>query len=235
MRPRTTVLCAALVAGAALAAPGTPDARGEDGMLDYGLVQRTLPKLKELGEASGKDMLTLHDLVDKLDTGLTTPERKETRAQVKSTLEHLMQTKRGVVSEMRGVLNLPVTGRTDRDVMNVIHSTELHNIAWDDVTFRKAIKDLSAAMGVRIRMAYHVVQMNRVSMRFGRAPASTVLGSLCNYFELRYTVEDGEVILFKKFTPNEVRFLKYQEKHPDVRLKYWEREDASGEYKKEEK
>ena len=68
-----------------------------------------------------------------------------------------------------------------------------------------------------------------------RAQASTILGSLCNYFELRYVIQDGEVVVFKKLTPNEYRFLEYQEKHPDVKLKYWEREDASGEYKKEKK
>ena len=48
-------------------------------------------------------------------------------------------------------------------------------------------------------------------------------------------VQDGEVVVFKKLTPNESRFLEYQAKHPEVKLKYWEREDASGEYVKEKK
>ena len=235
MRPRTTSLCAALVAGAALAAPATPDAHGKEKLLDYQLVQRTLPQLGELGEKTKASAVALHQLVDKLGTGLTTPEQAEVRNQIRAELESLTATKRKTVEVLRTVLELPASTRSDEEVMDVIHSRDLVGIRWDDVTFRKCVKDLSAALGIHIRMAYHVVQMNRVTMRFSRAPASTVLGSLCNYFRLRYTIQDGEVVLYKKITPNEDRFLEYQKKHPDVKLKYWEREDASGEYKKEKK
>ena len=43
------------------------------------------------------------------------------------------------------------------------------------------------------------------------------------------------MMLFRRLTPNEVRFQEYEKAHPGVKLKYWDREDASGEYKKEKK
>jgi hypothetical protein len=219
----------------ALAAPGGEHARGQDKLLDYELVQRTLPQLKELGGKSGTAMQRMHELTEKLESGLTTPERKATRAEIKQTVESYMGTKQEMKQVLRQVLEIPVIRRTDEDVMKAIHETELFDINWNDATFRKCMKDLSKALGVRVRLAYHVVQMNTVTMRFRRAQASTILGSLCNYFELRYVIQDGEVVVFKKLTPNESRFLEYQAKHPDVKLKYWEREDASGEYVKEKK
>ena len=235
MRSRNTLLVAALAAGAALAAPGTERASGQDKLLDYELVQRTLPRLRELGDKSGADMQTMHALIEKLDSGLTTPERAATRAEIKATVESYMATKQDLKRVLREVLEIPPVQRTDAEVLSAIHETELFDINWNDATFRKCMKDLSNALGVRVRLAYHVVQMNTVSMRFRRAQASTILGSLCNYFELRYVIQDGEVVVFKKLTPNESRFLEYQAKHPEVKLKYWEREDASGEYKKEPK
>ena len=235
MRPRKTLLVAALAAGAALAAPAGGPAHGQQKLLDYELVQRTLPKLNELGASSHASILEMHELFEKLDSGLTTPERKETRAAIQASVESYMNTKQEMKEVLRDVLEVPSAAKTDEEVMEIIHETELFDINWNDDTFRKVMKDLSRALGVRVRLAYHVVQMNTVTMRFRRAQASTILGSLCNYFELRYVIQDGEVVVFKKLTPNEYRFLEYQEKHPDVKLKYWEREDASGEYVKEKK
>jgi hypothetical protein len=235
MRPRKTLLVAALAAGAALAAPAGAPAHGQQKLLDYELVQRTLPKLKELGGASHASILEMHELFEKLDSGLTTPEKKETRAAIQASVEGYMHTKQEMKQVLRDVLEIQARPKTDEEVMEIIHETELFDVNWNDDTFRKCMKDLSKALGVRVRLAYHVVQMNTVTMRFRRAQASTILGSLCNYFELRYVIQDGEVVVFKKITPNEYRFLEYQEKHPDVKLKYWEREDASGEYVKEKK
>ena len=62
-----------------LAAGTTPDAHGQDKkpkkLLDYALVQRTLPRLNELGDASHQNAVNLHNLVDKFDGEMTTPER----------------------------------------------------------------------------------------------------------------------------------------------------------------
>ena len=41
-------------------------------------------------------------------------------------------------------------------------------------------------------------------------------------------IHGGEVVIYKKITPTEERFLGYQKRHPEVKLKYWEKEDASG-------
>ena len=37
-------------------------------------------------------------------------------------------------------------------------------------------------------------------------------------------VLDGEVVVYKKLTPTETRFVEYQKKHPNAELRYWERE-----------
>jgi len=238
MQPRMSLIVAAFAAGAGLAllvAPGEQQALGKDKLLDYERVQRTLPQLAELGGKANADMLALHDLTEKLDEGLTTPERKKLRGEIGDTLRSYMATKQGNKDVLRGVLDIKLSARADEEVMRILHETELHEIHWTDATFRKCIKDLSGALGFKIRMAYNVVQMNMVSMDFRSAQASTILGSLCNYFKLRYVIQDGEMMLFKRLTPNEVRFLEYEKKHPGVKLKYWDRETASGEYKKEKK
>ncbi len=237
MPPRKILLVAAALAGAALAARVQPAAHGEGELLDYALVQRTLPKLGELGERAGGDVQKLHELFERLEggPGLTTPERKATRADIKARVEDYMNTKGEMKEVLREVLVIKPSPRTDAEIMQIIHDTELNQVRWEDASFRKCMRDLSKALGIPIRMAYHVVQMNMVTLEFKSAQASTILGSLCNYFELRYVIQDGEVVLFKKLTPNETRFLEYEATHPGVKLKYWDREDASGEYKKEKK
>jgi len=115
MRPRKTLFVAALVAGAALAAPGGEPAHGQDKLLDYDLVQRTLPQLNELGDRSGAAMLKMHDLTEKLDTGLTTPERKATREEIKATVESYMATKQEMKRVLRAVLDIPPIRRTDEE------------------------------------------------------------------------------------------------------------------------
>ena len=106
--------------------------------------------------------------------------------------EHVVQVRAPEV--LRDVLEIQAQPKTDEEIMEIIHETELFDVNWNDDTFRKCMKDLSKALGVRVRLAYHVVQMNTVTMRFRRAQASTILGSLCNYFELRYVIQDGEVV-----------------------------------------
>ena len=231
-------MAAAFAAGAGLAlavAPAEQEALGKDKLLDYERVQRTLPQLSEIGDRATASMLKLHELTEKLDTGLTTPEKKQVRTEVGDTIRDYMAAKHETKEALRPLLDLPYSKHSDEAVMRIIHETELHEIHWRDASFRKCIRDLSGALGIKIRMAYNVVQMNMVTMDFRSANASTILGSLCNYFQLRYVIQDGEVMLFKRLTPNEERFLEYQKKHPGVKLKYWEREDASGEYKKEKK
>lgn len=231
-------MAAAFAAGAGLAllaAPADREALGKDKLLDYERVQRALPQLAEIGDRATADMLKLHGLTDKLETGLTTPERKQVREEIGESLRSYMVAKQDTKEALAPILDIRRSKHTDEEVMRIIYETELHEIHWTDSSFRKCIRDLSGALGVEIRMAYNVVQMNMVSMDFRSANASTILGSLCNYFQLRYVIQDGEVMLFKRLTPNEERFLEYQKKHPEVKLKYWERETASGEYKKEKK
>ncbi len=238
MRPRFTLTAAALLAGAVLAAPGLAPVFGQEerDLLDYALVQRTLPRLREIGDASGKRMLELHDLMETLDKGgLTTPEQTALREKIRDTLQDYSEGKEDMKDVLRELVRIEPSGLTDQEVVDRINSRELVDIHWRDATFRKCMRDLSDALGVRVRMAYAVVQMNTVTLDFPRASGSAALGSLCNFFDLRYVVQDGEVVIFKKITPNEERFLEYAKNHPGVKLKYWERETATGEYKKEEK
>ena len=94
-------------------------------------------------------------------------------------------------------------------MLDKLRNTELTSVVWDANTkFHKAVKDLSNALGFPIRLQHRVVQMNTVELRFSRAPAETILATLCNGFDLRYVIHGGEVVLYKKITPTEERFLK---------------------------
>ena len=227
---------AAVVAGAALAAPGSRPARGGDKMLDYAKIQRALPELRKLTDHGAQNVKRLHDAVELLgDNPRGEVGRRKARQDVHDILEDHLATKTKVATALRDVLEIPPTGRTDREVMDLLHSKMFYGVNWEEKSFRKCINDCSKALGVRIRMTYHVIQMNMVSLQFAEAPAATVLATLCNHFHLRYTVENGEIVIFKKLTPNEERFLEYEKKHPGVKLRYWDREDASGKYKKAKK
>jgi hypothetical protein len=129
---------------------------------------------------------------------------------------------------IRPLAKLPATELTEEQVLEKLRNTELTSVVWEGAHFDKCIRDLSRALGFPIRLQYRVVQKNTVDLRFSRAPAETILATLCNGFDLRYVIHGGEVVIFKKITPTEERFIKYQEKHPEVKLRYWEREDASG-------
>jgi len=236
--PRAIItIAAALALGAALAAPGSEPAHGGEKLMDYELVQRVIPELRALNKHGSENVAKLHAVFDTLDgeAAITTPERKKLRAEIKAALEDHLATKKEVVAKLRGVVGLPASGRADTEFMAKLHGTTLHGIRWNDATFRKCVNDLADALGLRIRMAYHVVQMNRVTLDFNEANAATVLTALCNYFHLRYTVVDGEIMLFKKLTPNEERYLDYQKKHPEAKLRYWDRESAGGDYDKKKK
>lgn len=223
-----------------------PEALGKEDLpeLPYEKIRDALPRMGELAKQGGENGVHLHALADKL-TEDNTPEReKELRLELRDRLQRHIEIKQQVVAVTKGVLGLEkplVNGRpvdrvmTEEQIREKLANTMLNDIFWKKDSFKKCLRDLERALKIPIRMQYHVVQRNTVDYKFRSLPAETVLGTLCSGFDLRYLVFEGEIIVYKKITPNEERFLDYQRKHPDVKLKYWERENADGSYDEEEK
>lgn len=223
MRPRSWWIAVGL-AGAALATP----AGAQDELLDYQAVRDALPKMRELSNLGSDFGTKLHKIVDGFDSTQDELEHRRLRGELRQVLGEYKTLKVQQMGVIRPLVRTPTTNLSDDQILAKIRETELTSVVWENANFDKCIRDLSGAIDIPIRLQFRVVQKNKVSMRFQKAPAETILATLCNGFDLRYVTYGGEIVVYKKITPTEERFLDYQKRHPEVKLKYWEREDASG-------
>lgn len=224
MRARSWCV-AALVAGGSLAAPaGAQDAD----LLDYQAVRDTLPKMREMSDQAFGYGEKLHKVMDAMASTADEQTLREHRAEIRRLLTEYRQLKLEQMAVIRPLVRVQTTSLTDDEILRKLRDTDLTSIVWEGSFFDKCVRDLSRALEIPIRLQHRVVQKNTVDMRFQKAPAETILATLCNGFDLRYVIHGGEIVIFKKITPTEERFLDYQKRHPEVKLKYWEKEDASG-------
>ncbi|MCG3133935.1 MAG: hypothetical protein HMLKMBBP_01202 [Planctomycetes bacterium] len=229
---RAAAAALAVAAGSiALAAVPSP-LPAEDDRLDYQAVRAAMPQMKELAEQGHALVVAVHALVDKLESSADPKEKDALREQIRKSLVEYRAVKSRTISTVRPLVKIPQSKLTDAEVLEKLRGTDLHGISWDGAFFDKCIRDLSEAIGIPIRLQFRVVQKNQVSMLFQKAPAEMILATLCNGFQLRYVIHEGEIVIYKRITPTEDRFLEYQKRHPDVKLRYWESEDASGDVKK---
>lgn len=223
------ILTAAAVALPWLARPASAQDPDYE-YLDYPVVRQAIPTMKELSDQAGENGRKLHVLVDQLSQDVGEEKAAELRVEVGKLLEEQLANKTKMVQVTKSILALPRSNLSDQRIFDILHDTELHSIEWKNENFRKCIRDLSAALSVPIRMHHRVVQLNKVEFSFNRQTADTVLAYICNGFDLRYVVYDGEIVVYKKITPTEERFLEYQKRHPETKLRYWDREGAGGAY-----
>jgi len=225
MRPRSWWLAAAFAGGVFAAPAGAQDPSLE---IDYLAVRKAMPQMQELAQQGNELATGLHKTMDALDSTQDELKQRELREQLRGQLEAYRAKKLESIDVIRPLVNIPTTDLTDEQILEKIRNTELNSVVWDNTFFDKCIRDLSGALEIPIRLQYRVVQKNTVTMRFQKAPAETILATLLNGFDLRYVIHGGEIVIYKKITPTEERFLDYQKRHPEVKLKYWEQEDASG-------
>jgi hypothetical protein len=226
---RIVVAVVAALAGAVLAAvPGEVTAQDKD--LDAQAVRDAMPRMKELSDQGVAHAVKLHKLLEQLEASQDGVEQKALREEIRTTLAAYREVKAAMITVTRPLVGLETTNLSDREVLDKLKDTELHGVAWSDANFDKCVRDLSKAVGIPIRLQFRVVQKNKVTMRFQKTPAETILAALCNGFDLRYVIHGGEIVVYKQITPTEERFLEYQKRHPEVKLRYWEQEDASGAY-----
>jgi hypothetical protein len=223
-RARSWVLAAALVGGALALPAGAQDAE----LLDYEAVRAAMPKMRELSDKGFAFGEKLHVVMDAMDATQDESKLRELRAELRTLLTEYRALKLEQTGVIRPLLRLTTTSMTDEEILRKLRDTDLTSIVWEDANFDKCVRDLSRALEIPIRLQHRVVQKNAVSLRFQKAPAEMILATLCNGFDLRYVIHAGEIIIYKKITPTEERFLDYQKRHPEVKLKYWQKEDASG-------
>lgn len=210
----------------------SPTVTAEDELLDPQLVRAVMPEMKQLSDKGGELVGRLHGIMEKLHATRDELEQRELRGQIRQILTDYRATKTGMIASVRRALKMPSSPLSNEEALARLRGTDLEGIVWNDAFFDKCIRDLSRAIDVPIRLQYSVIQKNQVAMTFQKAPAEMILATLCNGFDLRYVIHDGEIVIYKKITPLENRFLDYQKRHPDVKLRYWEHEDASGDVSK---
>jgi hypothetical protein len=216
------------VAGALALAVATPQAAAKD--LDYKKIRDAIPQLGELGDKGAALNRKIHVAMDRITKTDSEEEALKARKELGPLLEDYLTTKVEMVKLTKDLLGLSRSSLNDQEIFDKLGETTLSNIRWDKANFKKAIKDVGRALRIPIRLQYHVVQMNKVEIDFASTKADALLAYLCKGFDLRYVVYDGEIVIYKKITPTEERFLEYRKKHPEVELRYWEQEQASGEY-----
>jgi hypothetical protein len=205
-------------------------ATAADEPLDYKKIRDALPIMRDISDRGAEANLAVHEKMDRLLKTDSQEEALAVRKQLAADLEKMLAAKREMVAATKDLLALPRSALSDQEIFDTLTERTFNDVHWANANFDKCMRDISREVGVPIRLHYRVVQKNKVTFDFQRTRAEAALAFLCNGFDLRYLVYDGEIIVYKKITPTEERFLEYQKKHPDVELRYWDREKADGDY-----
>lgn len=205
-------------------------AHAADKQLDYKKVRDALPIMRDISDRGTEANLAVQQKMDRLLKTDSEEEALAVRKELAVVLEQMLDNKREMVKVTKDLLELPRSPLSDQQIYDRLAETTFQDVHWADANFDKCMRDISREVGVPIRLHYRVVQKNKITFDFQRTRAEAVLSYLCTGFDLRYVVYDGEIIVYKKITPTEERFIEYQKRHPDVELRYWDREKASGEY-----
>jgi len=226
---------AALICFGLFGGLGAPTAQAKDKFLDYEKVRKAVPEMGRLSDTGAKVNLTIQQKMEILTETDSEEKALAIRKELTPLLNEFLVAKTAMVELTKDVLGVHRSTLSDQEIFDKLTETTLQNVHWDNDQFKKCIRDISRALRIPIRLHYRVVQMNKVTFDFSRTRAEGVLNWICTGFDLRYLVYNGEIIIYKKMTPTEERFVAYQKKHPKVKLRYWDREQASGDYQNKEK
>jgi hypothetical protein len=194
-------------------------------VLDYDAFWAAVPRIKELAKESLKEATDLHDAMEKLskmenDAVGTKIARKEAR----ELLETYRANRIEYLTLLNAGLKTPAPKDTDLDILKRLRETELIGIHWDKTKFIDCMRDIAAALNVRILIHPDVLKFNTVEASFPRSSADGILRAITSGFDAEFIVYNGEIIVIKTIKRNDKRLQKYLDKHPD--WKYWRPEDV---------
>jgi hypothetical protein len=166
----------------------------------------------------------LQALMQELGATQEAEKAKRLRMEVKGLLEEHRARKARLNDIASRCLKTPAPKKADIDILRKLRDTELLGIHWNKTKFIECLSQIGRAVDVRFVLHPDVLKFNTVEMDFGRVSAAGLLNIICKGFECEWLVYGGEVIVIKELKRNDLRFLKYLEKHPE--WKYWEKDPA---------
>jgi hypothetical protein len=199
-------------------AEGRPD-------VDYDAFDAAVPRFKELGRDALAEARLLNDLMEKLaQSEKDEAAAKEARAGVRDLLVKYRDNKVREAQLVDTVIKRKRTGKTDAEILKILHETELIGINWNKTKFIDCLRDLSQALGVTFVLHPDVLKFNTVEVSFPRSSADGILRAIIAGFECDYIVYDGEIVVIKTIKRNDKRLQDYLDRHPE--WKYWRPEDV---------
>ncbi|MHC4860281.1 MAG: hypothetical protein ACYTDY_09350 [Planctomycetota bacterium] len=214
MKTRVTLIVLVLLFAAAPA-----DAKGEKKKLDpidFNAYAKLLPKMKEINVKSRTFIYTLNKLVKALEQTLDDDKAAGLRAEIRKLLVDHRETKLQMIEYVDRALMKGEPERSDLDALRALRSTELKRVGWKNQFLKYVARDISQAIGVPIRLNAKVQELNQIEIFFPEITAEGVMQIICENFDLKYIVFEGEFLVLKKIGPNEGRFREWEKKHGKV-------------------
>lgn len=223
MKTTTAFLALALllsVAPAGLAKSPAPD-------IDWDSYFAALPTMKELSQKSKQSIYDIHELVTGLEQ--TTDESKAIglRRNLRKALENHRALKLEMIETVDKVLHRPEPARSDLETLRLFRYTTLNNVNWNNQFLKYVVRDLDQYTGIPMRLTAPVQELNQVDIRFPEVTAESALNLICQNFDLKWIIFEGEIIIYRQLNRNEERFLEYEKKHGKVD---WIAEDKKSTY-----
>ncbi len=222
MRTRLVLLAGVLL----LARP--PAVRGA-GLepVDYDTYYELLPEMKAVSDRSMASLRTLHKLMEALKQEENDTRAAGIRAQIRQVLLDHRALKIRMTRLVDRILRKKKSSHTDLEVLRILRTTTLKRVSWNNQFLKYVARDISREIGVPIRLNAKVQELNQIQISFPEITAEGVLNLICENFDLKWIIYEGEVIVVKKLGPNEERFLAWEKKHGKVD---WIAEDEAGTY-----
>ncbi len=195
--------------------------------IDFNAYYELLPHMKETSEWSNKSIRDLHTLMTALQQTEDEDEAAGIRAQIRPLLQAHRKVKVRMAELVDRVLMKPDAERSNVDALRALRSTSLRRVSWSNTFLKYVARDISQAIAVPIRLNAKVQELNQVEINFPEISAEGVLNLICQNFDLKWIIFEGEFIVVKKIGPTEARFLKWEKKHGKVD---WIAEDKAGTY-----
>lgn len=199
--------------------------------IDYNAYYELLPHMKKSSEMANQSIKDLHTLMTKLVQTEDEDEAAGIRAQIRPLLVKHRQLKEEMANLVDRVLLKKDPVRTNEDALRALRNTTLRRVSWNNAFLKYVARDISDAIGVPIRLNAKVQELNQVEINFPEISADGVMNLICQNFDLKWIIFEGEFIVLKKIGPNEARFIKWEEKHGKVD---WIGEDKAGTYESDE-
>ena len=193
--------------------------------INYEAYSQAIEEMKGINEQSKEFIYTLNKVVKKLEATKDDTAAAGLRAEIRQLLVEHRARKLKMIEFVDRARMRGEPDRSDLDAFRALRSTQLKRVGWKNQFLKYVSRDISQAIGVPIRLNAKVQELNQIEIYFPEISAEGVLNLICENFDLKWIIFEGEFLVLKKIGPNEGRFREWERKHGPVD---WIAEDEIG-------